>query len=223
METSPVRRTRAASRAATTSHAKNTRANKGKEKNKSRSQEPITNLEKLIHEECKQVKEEDKSLCEVTDSWTQPVSCSVLAPQFAIKEVISQCKTPIQNFNSMNVKEKAHAYEEIMLISDTPVTKSAKKSVSHIDDTPVKKSFSPHTPTDEPIPQTTPDTTVRVSDICMPAIKLPDDSDIENTPISSRTDDKSSKDSRRSVRKSLKTLPSTAKLTAINKEVSSGM
>ncbi|KAL4233735.1 hypothetical protein ACF0H5_008415 [Mactra antiquata] len=216
--TTPAKRTtRAASRAATTTQAKKSKNTKNKPTKKTRSQEPVQNIHKLMTDT---EKEEDISIHEVIETWTQPVSQSVLAPPpFDKKVSVTLCKTPIQNFSTMNVKEKAHAYEEIMTKAETPVVKSANKSVTktEAEETPVKKSMSPRTPANASIPQESPETTVRVSEIYLPAIKLPDINDLDDSIVDTPKVGRPS-NCRRSVRKSLKSLPSSTKISTLHKE-----
>ena len=190
MEEAPKgRKTRAASKAATTTRARNTRSNKTKKKNK--SAEPVFNLaedakqdnveimktpESRTHtlsvpktpsenayktpdNSAKLVKTPDTVRQVHEEEWSQPANLGVIAPYNRLnpQTPVSQknCKTPIQNFSSMNVKEKAQAYEEIVLISPMSNSKSKTSNVTPQQSpvvtpkTPVtvtRKSISPKTP-----------------------------------------------------------------------------
>ncbi|XP_045196321.2 inner centromere protein A-like isoform X2 [Mercenaria mercenaria] len=256
VEKSPAgRRTRAASRAATTSRARNTRIAKNTRKNKSKSQEPVLNIEQNINSEKEQlnitpkqigdknIEEQDSSIYEVTtETWTQSADQiikvpqnneSVLEEQFVVEETwiqsaskniappevfdsvalkLTNAKTPIRNFSVMNVKEKVHAYEEIILIS--PITsKSMKRSVSH------GNSNSPKTPPNQDtISHKTPDTVVNTETINLKSAEIIDVEDESNTPVSKTKKGDTRLSQRRSVAKSLKVLPSTAKMQSIHAE-----
>mgnify|MGYP000172733754 CR=1 FL=1 len=172
-KTSPVKRkTRAASRAATTSRAKSTRATK---KNKSRSQEPVYNIQNELEKEMatptRQEVEEEMVVQEETVTWMQPAAANVLAPQYRIsadecktpvnnrlvtdvdKTPVNKTRSPLHNFSTMNVKEKVTAYEEILLIS--PATVEKKK--------PSPKQTSPHTPVNTVSVPGTPNTVVTIN------------------------------------------------------------
>lgn len=268
VEKSPAgRKTRAASRAATTSRARNTRATKKASKNKSKSQEPVAIIEQIVQANIEQLNETgkqkkveneelDETMHEVIEIWTQPASESIKLPESAKKanvetphrnsagssrksraseleetmyEVVEMWtepintnivlpeafkntdpKTPIQNFSSMNVKEKVHAYEEIITIS--PMTVSAKKmSVSPNNSDHLK------TPARSTIPQNTPDTVVRKHDSSAEMECSEESEDIENVLTKKTSSSRIKK--RSSVCKSLKVLPSTAKIQAVHQEV----
>ena len=178
MEEAPKgRKTRAASKAATTTRARNTRSNKTKKKNK--SAEPVFNLAEDAKQENEEIMKTPESRTQTLsvpktpsenayktpdncaklvktpdtvrqvhkEEWLQPANLGVIAPYNRLnpQTPVSQknCKTPIQNFSSMNVKEKAQAYEEIVLIS--PMSNSKSKT-SNVLMTPQQSPVTPKTP-----------------------------------------------------------------------------
>lgn len=191
-------------------------------KSKSKSQEPVSNIQQVIRTEMEQKNtngddEEDTWMYEESVTWTQSASHPIVAPKFSgdILQNLSNTKTPIQNFNSMNVKERVHAYEEIILICPmTPCTK--RKSAS-----PQQDMSHNSTPTNSAISQNTPDTIVNVhKTACVPS-PVANCEESVNTPVAKTTvtsvneDNSDTSCSRRSMRKSLKVLPSATKLTQV--------
>ena len=243
------RRTRAASRAATTSRARNTRANKTKKKNK--SEEPVFNLSKTLSSEnnelvtktpenrvpplpitansledtCKtpdnrieSVKTPDTivrtSFVEI-EEWSQSANVGVIAscnrlqlPQAAVSH--KTCKTPIRNFDSMNVKEKAHAYEEIILISPLSNGKNANSNALETL-TPRRSPVTPKTPTTVTRKSVSPKTPELSSSAKVPAEKRQSQkkdadsiSQTVETPVSERNSERSVSPRKPSPRKSLR-------------------
>ena len=193
------RRTRAASRAATTSRARTTRTNKTKKKTKSGQSEPILSLMALNRDNVDTTQDRVPPLPETANIVSSCVTPSTHSRKPSMKrsadldnDVIilhgtpqtntpkrqKSFKTPIQNFNSMNVKEKVMAYEEIVLISPLSSANVAQVTQNtNNNNTPQNtiQSYSPVTPR-------TPATVTRKS----VSPKTPEQIDSPNVPMETR-------------------------------------
>ena len=196
------RRTRAASRAATTSRARNTRSNKTKKKTKGVA-EPILVLKDSLR--CENVdstpdrvpplpetanvvsscitpntNSRKESMKRSADTEAGPVNDVVIlhgTPETNTAKRQKSFKTPIQNFNSMNVKERVQAYEEIVLIS--PLSSA---NVAQVTQNTNNNSPQDNTPRYSPVTPRTPATVTRKS----VSPKTPEQIESPNVPMETR-------------------------------------
>lgn len=196
------RRTRAASRAATTSRARNTRSNKTKKNKKCDSEEPVLNLTKTLKcdnfdatqdrvpplpetanmSSCvtPNTNSRNKSMKRSADMEACTVSDGINShgtPQTNMPKRQKSFKTPIQNFNTMNVKERVQAYEEIVLIS--PLSSA---NVAQVTQNTNNNSPQNNTPIHGPVTPKTPATVTRKS----VSPKTPQQIDSPNVPMETR-------------------------------------
>ncbi|XP_052811451.1 inner centromere protein A-like isoform X3 [Mya arenaria] len=182
------------------------------------------------------VEEEEEENVEIIETWTQPAGAATLALQHRLgadldKTPVNKPGKPINpNFCKMNVKEKVTAYEEIILIS--PVNVKQKKSAS-----PVSRSSIQKTPEQAGNVPQTPETVVQIKTISVTSAEETDstesklkqkrphsESGEEVIPVKSAKKDtprlsSHRQSTRKSLRKSLHTLPSTQKLSKTTQEV----
>jgi hypothetical protein len=168
----------------------------------------------------------NETIHEILETWVQPADENIKAPE-AFGEgtpKVTNTKTPIHNFNSMNVKEKVHAYEEIILISPMTTTNKRTNSVSPRNSISVVTPPSQRTPPNAAISQKTPDTVVNTKKLSSGSSIVDDIEDEPDSPsisvngsLKKRQNMRLSK--RLSVSKSLKTLPSMTKIQALHAEV----
>ncbi|KAH3727250.1 hypothetical protein DPMN_053180 [Dreissena polymorpha] len=173
-----------------------------------------------------QEEEEVEETVEEIVTWTQSAACSIIAPPLRIVSTNEVKKTPvnnkstvIENFNKMNVKEKVHAYEEIILISPGPVQSKRKSSKSESSPTlftpenKVQTSSTMHTP-DTVIPNKQAVTVLSDNNSESESVESVE---AETEPVRSAKKDtprlSMPRRSRQSLRRSLHILPSKQKLT----------
>ena len=169
----------------------------------------------------------NETIHEIQEMWVQPACENIIAPDAfnKIAPKVTNSKTPIQNFNSMNVKEKVHAYEEI--ISPMTTTKKRTNSVSPRSSESSKTSpmvdTSPKTPLNGAISNKTPDTVVNTHNSSGSESPEVFEVDEQDTPVRKDKSSKKNKDvrlsKRLSVGKSLTKLPSALKMQALHSEV----
>ena len=165
-----------------------------KSKKKTKSEEPVFNLEQSLKKDSNQCKNttEDrvpplpltasvvldkcvtpdnnagrvktpntivrKSVEEESQAAVNTGRASYKRPQSNTPTLHKSCKTPIRHFDLMNVKEKVHAYEEIVLISPLTNTKNIQATQNTNNNSATK-----HTPKQSPVTPKTPVTITRKS------------------------------------------------------------
>jgi len=179
--------------------------------------------------------EEEDVVMEIQETWTQSAAAPTINFNNRLSVQADANKTPVNkprsqikpDFHAMNVKEKVHAYEEIILISPCNTQSHKKNSRS-----PVCRKSVPKTPENTCVAQT-PETVVNCKTISVTSDEQSQDNhkrrhsstcESDNVPVKSAKKDTPRLSAprasmRKSHRKSLHALPSSKKISTGPKEV----